>query len=182
MPESIYGHHFDIRIWEEGLSMSELQEQRRQATDIFFSDRHVKKELTGQSSVRPPTWQAAGIWDRYQFLKIVYDYKEFNKLNDQEIRKLFFGKTSTGYVYGIKELEWVLDISNEEQVDFRYRGKSYKGKAWVENDNICLVREKYFDGLKSCEEIYRNPDGNKLTKTEYFRVTDYGYFLFSVEK
>ena len=114
--------------------------------------------------------------------KNCYTVNAENRLNDQEIRKLFFGKTSTGYVYGIKELEWVLDISNEGQVDYRYRGKSYSGKAWVENDNICLIREKYFDGLKSCEEIYRNPDGDELTKTEYFRITDYGYFLFSVKE
>ncbi|KKL04358.1 hypothetical protein LCGC14_2616840, partial [marine sediment metagenome] len=30
--------------------------------------------------------------------------------------------------------------------------------------------------------IYRNPEGDNISKTEYFRVTDYGLYLFSVEK
>ena len=52
----------------------------------------------------------------------------------------------------------------------------------MEDENICLLREQYHGGLKSCEEIYRNPEGNEPTKTQYFRVTDYGFFLFSVEE
>ena len=42
---------------------------------------------------------------------------EENKLNDQEIRILQFGKTSIGYVFGIKPLEWVLRISDDGEVE-----------------------------------------------------------------
>ena len=93
-----------------------------------------------------------------------------------------FGKTSTGYIWGIKPLKWVSRISDDGEVESIYRGKTYTGKAWIENENICLLREQYLGGLKSCEEIYRNPEGDELTKTEYFKATDMGLFLFSVKK
>ena len=111
-----------------------------------------------------------------------YKLSEENKLNGQEIRKLTFGKTSTGYLYGIKPLKWVSRISGDGEVEFSFKGKTYTGKAWIEDVNLCSVREKYLGGLKDCNEIYRNPDGEKITKTEYFMVTDYGHHLFSVEK
>ena len=111
-----------------------------------------------------------------------YKLSEENKLNSQEIKKLLIGKTSTGYVWGVKTLKWVLHISDVGEVEYSYKGKTYTGKAWIEDENICLLREQYYGGLKSCEEIYHNPEGDEVTKTEYFRVTDYGLFLFSVEK
>jgi TolB-like protein/class 3 adenylate cyclase len=111
-----------------------------------------------------------------------YKLSKENKLNGQEIRKLMFGKTWTGYVWGIKALKFSYDASDDGEVEFSYRGKTYTGKAWIEKDNICVLREQYFDGLKDCREIYRNPEGDERTKTEYFAVTDYGLFLFSVEK
>jgi len=115
------------------------------------------------------------------FLKY-YKLSEENKLNGQEIKQLLFGKTSTGYVYGIKDLKFVRHINDDGKVEFSYKGKTYTGKAWVENESICRVIEQYLGGLKNCAEIYRNPEGDELTKTEYFSVTDYGIFLFSVEK
>jgi len=111
-----------------------------------------------------------------------YKLSEENKLSGQEIRELMFGKKSTGYVYGMEALKYSYDIRDDGELEYSYRGKNYAGKAWIENENICLVREKYLGGLKSCSEIYNNPEGDKLTKTEYFSVTDYGQFLFSVEK
>ena len=114
--------------------------------------------------------------------KSYYKLSEENKLNDQEIKKLLFGKTSIGYAFGIKQLEWVSRISDDGEVEHSFGGKTHTGKAWIENENICSVLEKYLGGLKNCREIYRNPEGDELTKTEYFSVTDYGIFLFSVEK
>jgi tetratricopeptide (TPR) repeat protein len=114
--------------------------------------------------------------------KNYYKVIEENKLNGKEIKKLLFGKTSTGYVFGIKGLKWVSRISDDGEEEFNFRGKTYTGKAWIENENICFQREQYQGGLKSCMEVYRNPEGDELTKTEYFNMTDYGLFLCSVEK
>jgi len=113
--------------------------------------------------------------------KNYYKVNEDNKLNSQEIKRLLFGKTSIGYAFGIKALKWGQHIGEDGEVEHSYKGKNYSGKAWMEGENICLLREQYLGGLKSCEKIYRNPEGDKLTKTEYFRVTDYGFFLFSVK-
>ena len=63
-----------------------------------------------------------------------------NKLNGQEIKKLLFGKTSTGYALGIKALEWVTHISEDGGIEYSFRGKTYTGKAWIEDENICLLR------------------------------------------
>jgi hypothetical protein len=111
--------------------------------------------------------------------KNYYKVIEENKLDGQKIRKLLFGKTSTGYVFG---LEWVSRISDDGEEGYSFMGKSDTGRAWIENDKICFQREQYQDGLKNCVEVYRNPGGDNLAKTEYFRITDYGFFLFSVEK
>lgn len=111
-----------------------------------------------------------------------YKLSDMNKLDGQDIKKLLFGKTRTGYIYGIKALKQVVRIGEDGQVEFGFRGQTYTGKAWIENDSICDVREQYLGGLKSCEDIYHNPDGDGLAKTEYFALTDYGLFAFSVEK
>jgi TolB-like protein/tetratricopeptide (TPR) repeat protein len=111
-----------------------------------------------------------------------YKLNRQEKLNGQEIKKLLFGKTSSGYAYGIKALKFSYDISENGGIEYSYKGKTYTGKAWIEGDNTCQVRENYHGGLKDCHEIYRNPEGDELAKTEYFRVTDYGLFLFSVDK
>ena len=92
-----------------------------------------------------------------------------------------FGKTSTGYAFGLKGLEWVSRIGDGGEEEYSIMGQSYTGRAWIEDENICFLREQHLDGLKNCMEVYRNPDGDELTKTEYFRITDYGIFLFSVD-
>jgi adenylate cyclase len=113
--------------------------------------------------------------------KNYYKVIEENKLDGQEIRKLLFGKTATGYAFG---MPWVSRISadGEEEFSVMGMGKTHTGRAWIENDSICFQRKQYQGGLKNCMEIYRNPDGDELAKTEYFRITDYGLYLFSVEK
>jgi TolB-like protein len=114
--------------------------------------------------------------------KKYYKLNKENKLAGQEIRKLLFGNTFSGYVYGIKELKYSYDIRDDGELEYSYKGQTYTGKTWMEGDKICVLRENYYGGLKDCREIYRNPEGDELTKTEYFNVTDYGFFLFSVEK
>ena len=93
-----------------------------------------------------------------------------------------FGKSHSGYAFGNKAWEWTTQISDNGEVEQKSGGKIYTGKAWIEEEKICLVRENYYSGLKSCDEVYRNSEGDELTKTEYIRVTDYGFFSFSVEK
>lgn len=113
------------------------------------------------------------------------DYFEMNnkeKIDGMEIRNIMFGKTSSGHIWGINPIKWSLNISDTGEVEFKRIEKTYSGKAWIENDNLCLMIKQYQGDLKSCETIYRNLEGDSLTKTEYFRMSDYGLFLFSVEK
>ena len=83
-----------------------------------------------------------------------YKLSEENKLNDQEIEKLLFGKTYTGYIYGIQALKYVSHISDDGKLEFTYKGKTYSGKAWVENESICRVVEQYHGGFKKlCRDL-----------------------------
>jgi len=111
-----------------------------------------------------------------------YKMKKEEKLNGLEIRDLMFGKTSSGHIWGINQIKWSLYINDTGEAEFTRIDQIFPGKAWIENDNLCLMIKQYQGGLKSCETIYRNRDGDDLSKTDYFRVSDYGLFLFSVEK
>jgi hypothetical protein len=68
-----------------------------------------------------------------------YKVREENKFIGPEIKKLLFGKTSSGFSFGIKPLEWVLHISDAGEVEYRSYGKTYSGKAWIEGENLCLL-------------------------------------------
>lgn len=61
-------------------------------------------------------------------------------------------------------------ISDNGEVEQRSGGKIYTGISWIEGENICLERENYYGGLKSCSDVFHNPEGDELTKTEYIRV------------
>jgi tetratricopeptide (TPR) repeat protein len=111
-----------------------------------------------------------------------YRISEENKLNDKEIDKLLFGKTYSGYVWGNKSWVWSTTISDTGEVQRTVGGKNATGKAWIDDNKICWVSEKYYGGLKSCGEVYRNPEGDQLTKTKYITVYDFGQFPFSVKK
>ena len=104
-----------------------------------------------------------------------------NKLSGQEIRKLLFGRKSSGYVWGIKALKYSYAISDQGELEYSYKGKTYTGKTWIDEENICQLVKQYHGGFKDCHEIYSNPEGDQDTKSEYFRVTDYGFFLFSID-
>ena len=55
-----------------------------------------------------------------------------------------------------------------------------KGKSWVEGDMECFHYEKLQDGLTNCNEIYRNPDGNEDTKSEYLYLDSLSLGMYSV--
>jgi tetratricopeptide (TPR) repeat protein len=75
-----------------------------------------------------------------------YKLREENRLSGEEIKKLFFGKSSSGFVFGIKPWQWVLHITETGEVDYRFGGNTYTGKAWMEGENFCLLREGYHGG------------------------------------
>ena len=79
-------------------------------------------------------------------------------------------------------MEWSKEINKvSECIQTDHYGVN-KGKIWIEGDELCQQYETLLDGLKICGEIYKNPEGNKKTLSEYFMLTDFFLFPFSVEK
>ena len=112
-----------------------------------------------------------------------YKLVEENKLTGKEIRETLFGHTQTAIEsWG----EWWAEIDKEGNTSLRVIGTNQewelhdKGKSWIEGDMVCFHYEKLFDGLTSCGEHYRNPDGNADTKSEYIEINHTQMSLFSV--
>jgi tetratricopeptide (TPR) repeat protein len=99
--------------------------------------------------------------------RILYE----NRLNGQEIKSLLFGRKITGIsmITG-KQFLWEFVKSGEWKFisgDFQNSGKS-----WVEGNVFFSQSEKLFGGLPYGATIFRNPNGSKESKNEYFMVTD----------
>lgn len=108
-----------------------------------------------------------------------YKVHQENKMTGKEIRELIFGKTMSGKVYGYP---WSVKINKNGECDTTSFLGVYKGKAWISGDALCSQYETRFDGLKSCSDIYKNPEGDKKTLSEYLSLTDYGLLPFSIEE
>jgi hypothetical protein len=105
---------------------------------------------------------------------------EKNKLNGQEIKELLFGKVMSGTVMGF---EWSAYRSKDGGLESpNFWGGIDKGKSWIEGNEICNRYETRYDGIKFCSDIYGNPEGDELSKSEYLRFNDFALLPFSVDK
>ena len=105
-----------------------------------------------------------------------------NRLNGQEIKELLFGKTRTGYIMGYE-----VSFSNNQEGKLIYTfGKDGfnlfedTGISWIEGDSICNQLEQMFEGIKFYQDIYFNPEGNKISKNEYIAISDMSIIPFSI--
>jgi len=102
-----------------------------------------------------------------------------NKMTGQEIRELIVGKTITGYRFGFP---WSRKTNKNGEFEHTDYSGVHKGKIWIEGDAVCRQYETRFDGLKGCEDIYKNPEGDKKTLSEYLLLTDFFLYPFSVKE
>jgi len=105
--------------------------------------------------------------------------KKENKLTGQEIQELIFGKTMEGNIF---DAEW--SVSTNEDGDSVYNRffSIYEGKSWIEGDTVCSQYELLYDGLKHCSEVYKIPEGDNLTYSEYFLLNDFYLYSFSIKE
>jgi len=101
------------------------------------------------------------------------------KLNGQEIKELMFGKTQIGGYFSSRFYEYRSEDGTLAAPDFY--GGTHEGKSWVEGDELCNQYDFLYSGIKFCGDIYRNIDGDKITKSEYLLATDFGIQPFSVK-
>jgi hypothetical protein len=100
-----------------------------------------------------------------------YKILEENRLSGEEIRKLLFGRTMTGF-HPVSMLQrWGKTSEDGTKIkQWNSRGISDSGKGWLEGDLRCHQFKKFYRGTENCFHIYRNPNGTPERKDEYLFV------------
>lgn len=119
-------------------------------------------------------------------------FKE-NRLNGEEIKRLLFGSTITGFFGNYPGgRQWQVDRGRDG--GFTWRGPepnptgkneqepilSDTGKSWIEGDMICQQFQKRFWGHEFCSTVFRNPKGTDEGMDEYFLFQDFASVAFSL--
>jgi len=61
-------------------------------------------------------------------------------------------------------------------------GVSDKGKSWMEGDMVCTQLDHMYGGVKFCQDVYSNPEGNYSDRNQYLLVSDATIFPFSIKE
>jgi len=103
-----------------------------------------------------------------------YEVAKDNKLTGDEIRELVFGRTSISPMFAGGS--WTIKTGKDGSAIYEGFGMKDSGRNWIEGDQLCNQYKIYYNGLKQCFEIYRNPKGTLEGRDEYLAVTDQGIF------
>ena len=106
-----------------------------------------------------------------------YEVAKDNKLTGNEIRELVFGRTIISPVFAGGS--WTLKIGKDGSAIYEGYGMKDSGRNWIEGDQFCGKFKKYLTGLKSCSDLYSNPEGILERRDEYLLVDDKGIFPIS---
>ena len=104
-----------------------------------------------------------------------------NKLTGEEIRKLLFGRTRKGLIFGREEWQWSVICTKDGKFEYMDPDFYDTGKSWIEGDSLFVQYETRFEGRELSGEVYRNPEGTPKRMNEYFFIWDYGIIPFFVE-
>ena len=111
-------------------------------------------------------------------------FKE-NQLTGEEIKRLLFGSTINGYTVYPQQF-WNNYKKNGECT---WQGPPFMGwpgsdigKSRINGDTICWQYQKRFWGIEYCGTVFRYPGGTYEGKDEYFWCSDFGFWIFSVER
>ena len=105
-------------------------------------------------------------------------------MTGKEINEEIFGNKIIGKRFGKK---WSLKIKNNGESEKVWPSSGQKkstvhiGNTWIEGNMLCQQYNTLYRGLKDCAEVYRNPQGDKKTLSQYILWTDYWLFPVSVE-
>ena len=144
----------NVRFIMSLLSIGDLQSAER------FAEGFVKAGLPGESS---------------GFYKISKE----NRLNGKEIMELFFGRSVTGFTLGTGK-QWWIERGKDGKATIRDGDDSDTGKSWVKEDMLCDQWDNFYEGLKDCWVVYRNPEGTPEKYDEYLGAPGYGIYPFAL--
>ena len=107
-----------------------------------------------------------------------YKISAENRLTGEEIRKMLFGRKVTGFNLA-SDKQWWIERSSDGKATIREGDKSDTGKSWVEEDMLCDQWNNFYESLRDCWVVYRNPEGNPENGDEYLGAPTYGVYPFS---
>jgi adenylate cyclase len=102
-----------------------------------------------------------------------------NRLTGDEIRERFIGHQVTGLTIATGK-PWHIERKEDGSANIQDSDKKDTGKSWVEDDMLCDQWDHFYEGLKDCWVIYRNPEGTAEGKDEYLGAPGYGVYPFSI--
>ena len=102
-----------------------------------------------------------------------------NRLIGGEIRKRFFGYQAAGFTMATGK-PWHIERHKDGTATIQDGDKKDTGKSWIEEDMLCDQWDNFYEGLKNCWVIYRNPEGTAEGKDEYLGAPGYGVYPFSI--
>lgn len=102
-----------------------------------------------------------------------YKVSDENRLTEEEIKALVFGRKAAGS-------DGIIDRTKDGKATIsRGFSDSESGTSWVEGDMLCNQWQNLMKGLKDCAPVFRNPEGTPDGLDEYLWITDYGFVAFS---
>ena len=108
-----------------------------------------------------------------------YKISKENRLTGEEISELFFGRKVTGFTLASGK-QWWVECSKDGKATIRDGDDSDTGKSWIEEDMLCDQWDNFYEGLKDCWVVYRNPEGTPEKNDEYLGAPGYGIYPFSL--
>ena len=94
-----------------------------------------------------------------------------NMLNGQEVKSLLFGRKVAGTSWATGEQQW-WEWAKSGEFKFMQGTHQDNGISWVEGDVLLIQFEKLYGGFPFGMTIFRNPDGSREGKNEFFMVSD----------
>jgi hypothetical protein len=107
-----------------------------------------------------------------------YKISAENRLTGEEIRELFFGRKVIGFTLASGK-QWWVERGKDGKATIREGNDSDTGKSWIEEDMLCDQWDNFYEGLKDCWVVYRNPEGTPENYDEYLGAPGYGIYPFS---
>lgn len=106
-----------------------------------------------------------------------------NMLDEEEIRKLIFGrKVKINWVH-IAGRYWIERTEDGKAIVSSIPGEigdfTDTGRSWIQDDMLCDQWEIIEGGLTYCMSVFRNPEGTHEMNNEYIAVSDFSFQLFS---
>ena len=106
-----------------------------------------------------------------------------NMLDEEEIRKLIFGrKVKINWVH-IAGRYWIERTEDGKAIVSSIPGEigdfTDTGRSWIHDDMLCDHWEIIEGGLTYCMSVFRNPEGTHEMNNEYIAVSDFSFQLFS---